>query len=196
MFDAFRPHFLLLTQDGYRRQYEPLDIDDFRAAHTVISSLGSKYMVIYNCGVGSGCSRFHKHLQLLPHEGESFDVWRDVIAQTRTMPYQAFVRTYDREMPSPEEMHSIYLDLFKKAETALGQTLSEENRAPPHNAIFDQSGMMVIPRRTAGLHGAEANAAGMLGVIWMSDVAKAEKWLELGPAEVLKTAGVPKPSAF
>ncbi|KPM39335.1 hypothetical protein AK830_g7255 [Neonectria ditissima] len=194
MFDAFRPHFLLLTQDGHRRQYEPLDVDDFRAAHTVISSLGSKYMAIYNCGVESGCSRFHKHLQIIPQAGETFNVWRDIIAQTQTLPYQAFVRAYDRGTPSPEELQTIYLDLFQQAQIALGQSVSEDNRAPPHNVIFDQTGIMVIPRRAAGLHGAEANAAGMLGVIWMSDMAKAEQWLELGPAEVLKTAGVPKSS--
>ncbi|KAH7109688.1 hypothetical protein EDB81DRAFT_704565 [Dactylonectria macrodidyma] len=191
MFNAFRPHFLLLTQDGYRRQFEPLDIDDIKAAHTVISSLTGDYMVLYNCGVESGCSRMHKHMQLIPHSEHAFDVWRNIVGKGHQMPYQAFVRTFGPDLPSIKDLFIAYLELFDQVKKALGRSMSGINEAPPHNVIFDRSGMMVIPRRSAGLNGAYANAAGMLGVIWMSNEAKAQQWIELGPSEILRTAGVP-----
>uniref|UniRef100_A0A8H7K9X0 Ap4A phosphorylase 1/2 N-terminal domain-containing protein n=1 Tax=Bionectria ochroleuca TaxID=29856 RepID=A0A8H7K9X0_BIOOC len=51
MFSSYRPHLLMLTNDGYRRQWEPLDIDDFRAATQFLSNMDQDYLVFYNCKV-------------------------------------------------------------------------------------------------------------------------------------------------
>ncbi|KAH6896773.1 hypothetical protein B0T10DRAFT_602193 [Thelonectria olida] len=194
MFSGFRPHFLLLTQNGHRKQHEPLDMDDIQALYVVLSAMKGEYMALYNCGEDSGCSRSHKHMQLIPHATATFDVWRNIMAQGPNMPYQSFVGTFPSGLPEPQELLCIYLELFQQAQNALGQSVSEGNRAPPHNVIFDRNGIMVIPRRAAGISRAGANAAGMLGVLWMSSEARAQEWMDLGPVNVLKAAGVPETS--
>ncbi|KAI5458577.1 hypothetical protein BGZ63DRAFT_426953 [Mariannaea sp. PMI_226] len=191
MFSGFRPHFLLLTQDGYRKQYEPLDFDDIHAAHSVVSALNGEYMVLFNGGEESGCSRFHKHLQLIPHADTTFDVWRDIIDRGAKVPFQSFIRRFDEGLPNSRDLLTIYLELFEQAREALKQPVSSDGRAPPHNVIFDRRGIMVIPRRTAGIGRAGANAAGMLGIVWMSDDVRAQEWMDLGPTKILQTAGVP-----
>jgi ATP adenylyltransferase len=62
---AMRPQFVLPTLD-YRSQEEFLNQLDFQASWSVLSSLRSKFMAIYNCGVNAGRSVEHKHLQVLP----------------------------------------------------------------------------------------------------------------------------------
>ncbi|KAH7108720.1 hypothetical protein EDB81DRAFT_835554, partial [Dactylonectria macrodidyma] len=140
MFNAFRPHFLLLTQDGYRRQFEPLDIDDIKAHIPSSHSLTGDYMVLYNCGVESGCSRMHKHMQLIPHSEHAFDVWRNNRwEKVIKMPYQAFVRTFGPDLPSIKDLFIAYLELFDQVKKARGRSMSGINEAPPHNVIFDRS---------------------------------------------------------
>ena len=62
---AVRPQFVLPTLE-YRSQEEFLNQLDFQASWSVLSSLRSKFMAIYNCGVNAGRSVEHKHLQVLP----------------------------------------------------------------------------------------------------------------------------------
>ncbi len=44
-----RPHLLLLTIDGSRRQYNALDRSDFAAAWSALSATGRDYFVFFNC---------------------------------------------------------------------------------------------------------------------------------------------------
>ncbi|CCF46045.1 Ap4A phosphorylase 2 [Colletotrichum higginsianum] len=64
--------------------------------------------------------------------------------------------------------------------------------AMPHNVILGRRWMVVVPRVTDGVDGAGVNAAGMLGVVWASEVGTAEKWKRLGPRRVLREVGVGK----
>ncbi|EFQ29538.1 ATP adenylyltransferase [Colletotrichum graminicola M1.001] len=75
-FCAYRPHLMLVTADGRRRQFEALDDADFGAAREVLMGLHRRggggggvrqeYLVIFNCGKKGGCSRLHKHMQVIP----------------------------------------------------------------------------------------------------------------------------------
>lgn len=58
-FCMYRPHMLLLTSDGWRRQFQQLDLDDLSAAWDVLSTLGWRYFMFFNCGKDGGCSRLH-----------------------------------------------------------------------------------------------------------------------------------------
>lgn len=58
-FCMYRPHLLLLTKDGYRRQYEQLDLQDLQAVWNVLQSLNWRYFMFFNCGKDGGCSRLH-----------------------------------------------------------------------------------------------------------------------------------------
>lgn len=69
-FSSARPHLSVLTEDGFTRQHEPLNLADINALHTVLTSLQKnskrRYLAIFNCGIDSGCSRLHKHMQVFP----------------------------------------------------------------------------------------------------------------------------------
>jgi len=61
----YRPMLLLPTLE-YAPQNDNLDRSDFAASWAVMKAFKTPQMVIYNCGVNSGSSQGHKHLQLFP----------------------------------------------------------------------------------------------------------------------------------
>ncbi|KAK1641370.1 hypothetical protein BDP81DRAFT_403458 [Colletotrichum phormii] len=94
-FCAYRPHLLLLTADGRRRQFEGLDKRDLGAAVEVLGGLNGgwgsdadadsdkekrrqEYLVIFNCGKEGGCSRLHKHMQAIPAP-DAIPMWPDLV---------------------------------------------------------------------------------------------------------------------
>ncbi|KAG5775491.1 hypothetical protein H9Q73_010833 [Fusarium xylarioides] len=72
------PHLMLLTSDGHQRQCEPLNKDDLTAVWSVLSTMGEDYVAFFNCGRDGGCSRLHKHMQLIPKPNDSFASFLDM----------------------------------------------------------------------------------------------------------------------
>ncbi|KAF4463868.1 ATP adenylyltransferase C-terminal [Fusarium albosuccineum] len=175
-FSFARPHLLLLTSDGYKRQYEPLNEDDLTAAWNQLNTLStsSDYVAFYNCGPDGGCSRLHKHLQLMPMPQGSFAAFLDNPDEHKEpkVPYQWFYRQL--ESPTPATLTNAYLDLLQQATVAL-QGNSQHNTstnsnsalgaAYPHNMILTKRWMVVIPRRRGTVNGVGTNSVGMLGVL-------------------------------
>jgi len=129
---------------------------------------------------------------------EGFELWPDVRRGQVTLPFKAFVHRFDaKEFPDPSALLEIYTSLLGQAEEALGSGWSssppdgKEKEAPPHNFVLSREWMMVVPRRAAGWKGADTNAAGVLGMLWVSDEEKMLLWMDLGPARVLAQLGVP-----
>ncbi|OIW29322.1 hypothetical protein CONLIGDRAFT_669221 [Coniochaeta ligniaria NRRL 30616] len=201
-FCVVRPHMLLVTADGFRRQYEALDLHDLAAARHVMGSSfqggggGREYMMLYNCGVDAGCSRLHKHMQILPKPGNSIGGYRLWLDDTEDMvgamiPFKHFLARF-KDLPDANGLLRVYLSLLGNAQAALrDQGENKPGHAVAHNVVLTRRWMVVIPRRRAGVDGADANAAGMLGMVWLSDEDRLKKWLEVGPADVLTQCGVP-----
>lgn len=57
----------MLVTNEFKSQFDPLDIDDFKCISSVLSEVPS--LVFYNCGVDSGASQPHKHIQVFG------DIW-------------------------------------------------------------------------------------------------------------------------
>ncbi|KAK3902249.1 hypothetical protein C8A05DRAFT_44284 [Staphylotrichum tortipilum] len=190
-FPAARPHLLILTQDGFKRQYEALTPDDLTAGRLVLSSLRTRHLLLFNCGISGGCSRLHKHMQVLPApDPATFVLWPDV--EGLKPPFRFFrYRFGPGGLPEADELARIYRALLRRAERALGCRVLLGEAAIPHNVVLDRRWLVVIPRRAAGWEGADANAAGMLGLMWLSSEEKAKLWAEKGPAAVLARLGVP-----
>ncbi|RDW90845.1 putative phosphorylase [Aspergillus mulundensis] len=191
-FCMFRPQLLLLTSDSYRRQWEPLDLDDLAAACTVLTSLdASPQVVIYNCGPRGGASRQHKHLQVLPRPPKLFP---DEQSESKAVPYKYFLRyLHDIELRSPEgqnRLFEIYRDLLAEAKESLGGNL-EDSDYIPHNVALVKEWIMVIPRRSADFEGVAANTPGMLGSVWLTSEEEMNRWKQIGPRRVLAGLGVP-----
>lgn len=196
-----RPHLMLLTTNGYRRQYEPLDMSDLAAIRNILSSMTQEYIAFFNCGRDGGCSRLHKHMQLIPKPLHSFADFLDVedgTARPPNVPFQWFYQRLDINNVDAAELTRIYTGLLQQA-TAVGQGKSEHaglalsNAACPHNLIMSKRWMIVIPRRRAGINKeAGANALGMLGVIAVATSPEMDNWVRLGLTESLRALGVPK----
>ena len=53
----------MLVTNEFKSQFDPLTLEDFKSVSSVLSEVPS--LVFYNCGVDSGASQPHKHIQVL-----------------------------------------------------------------------------------------------------------------------------------
>lgn len=51
---------------------------------------------------------------------------------------------------------------------------------------------MVTPRTRARIGTVSANAAGMIGLVWVAEKEQLEQWKEYGPTNVLGQLGIPQ----
>jgi len=185
------PQLLLLTLDSYRRQHEPLDLDDIDAALTALHQLPSMY-IIFNGGEPAGCSRVHKHMQLLKAPPVAFSLFSKPDADRSKVPFRHFVYRSEKGSGfSATQMYQGYRELLLQARQALGLGSDVNSEPCPHNVVIYQNTIIVIPRRKAYVQGTSANAGGFLGSAWMADEATAAEWISLGPRHVLAELGLP-----
>ncbi|KAK1672648.1 hypothetical protein BDP55DRAFT_615384 [Colletotrichum godetiae] len=226
-FCAYRPHLLLLTADGRRRQFEGLDERDLGAAVEVLGGLnggwggevkgvggetGQEYLVIFNCGKEGGCSRLHKHMQVIPAP-DAIPMWPDIVdsgpetkaddsgkQQQQEPPFRYFIHHFTGPSPpSTNDLTAKYKFMLRQATDLIPgrEKVVEEDGdgravAVPHNVILGRRWIVVVPRVKAGVDGADVNAVGMLGVVWASKGETVGKWRELGARRVLAEVGARK----
>ncbi|KAF4495998.1 5, 5 -P-1,P-4-tetraphosphate phosphorylase 2 [Fusarium agapanthi] len=194
-----RPHLMLLTSDGHQRQHKALNRDDLTAAWSVSSTMGDDYVVFFNCGRDGGCSRLHKHMQLIPMPNYNFASFLDSDGiEEPEVPFRWFFHRFGHSKPGVDDLVTIYSDLLRKAtDVGQGQSENADNAPPdaavPHNFLLTQRWMMVLPRRRAAVNKeAGANAIGMIGVIAVATQDEIDNWFRIGPATALAELGVPK----
>ncbi|TPX20296.1 hypothetical protein DIZ76_016184 [Coccidioides immitis] len=195
-----RPHLMLLTSDAHRKQYEPLNEKDFEAAWTALAVTTSRdYVVFYNCGQDGGCSRLHKHLQLMPMPEHSLAAFLDSEdGKEPNVPFQWFYHRLKSQHVTPPSLTTVYADLLRQA-TGVGEGRFEHagNTQPgaacPHNMILTNRWMLVLPRRRGSINKeAGVNAMGTLGLIAVATKNEIDNWVRLGLTEALRELGVPK----
>ncbi|MCJ1351771.1 MAG: hypothetical protein MMC33_001755 [Icmadophila ericetorum] len=200
-FCVFRPQFLLLTVDSYRRQHEPLMLEDLNAAWAVLSALEVPYYAAYNCTSIAGASRKHKHVQVLPRPpvhsliDDEFSLLPDRGSfDPRSLPFLCFFKPLDNidsnQSANRSELLDIYDDLLTQVRTALDIDGDEE--ICPHNVILVKEWMMLIPRRNRDFEGIATKAVGMMGSIWLASEDEFNHWIAIGPTRILSHVGVPQ----
>ncbi|KAI9708950.1 MAG: hypothetical protein M1820_003644 [Bogoriella megaspora] len=207
-----RPHLMLLTTSGFARQHTPLTTSDFAATITALNGFSCPYLAFYNCGVDGGCSRLHKHLQLLPQRSRSFASFLDAERDGRVekieedeepkIPFQWFWHRFSNpESCAVESIKGIYDGLLTRAAASIGLGQAEPaaggsvEAAVPHNMLLTKRWMVVIPRRKAAINPeAGVNALGMVGVIAVATEKEIEKWKGVGLTQALRELGVPRES--
>lgn len=203
-----RPQLLLLTTDPRIKQYEPLDRDDLAAAWQVLGAMGDddEHVVFFNCGEASSCSRLHKHMQVMPFSENhnttsvvdgSLGSSEGFVGGTE-VPFQTFSQRFDTGPMSAmnaDGLVTVYERLLSKATMALQKMPARPLTLPmnPHNVVLTKRLMLVVPRRKAGINGADANAMGMLGLVAVPDRQRMQDWVRQGPLDVLAELGVPMP---
>ncbi|KAJ5208877.1 hypothetical protein N7449_003256 [Penicillium cf. viridicatum] len=200
-FPVFRPMLLLLTVDSYCRQHEPLVLEDIEAAWSTICGLREEHYAFFNCTVLAGSSREHKHLQVIPAPGkregydEAFKLFPDDDTEPKTGPSFAHFLQRFEDLPegcvkNSEHLLEIYQRLLQQGRDAL--VLPTEVVPCPHNFVLTMRWMMVIPRRAKEFHGITANAAGMMGSIYIWNYDQLDAWKEIGPMKILAGLGLPR----
>ncbi|KAF2802702.1 uncharacterized protein BDZ99DRAFT_454376 [Mytilinidion resinicola] len=198
-FCVFRPMLILHTHK-YVPQEDDLDASDLAAAWATLATINVEvpHIALYNCGVDSGSSQGHKHLQLWPHlnlkDKKAFYLppdGKDLPFDTPTvlpdLPYQHWVVGIPRSAKPVDIIESYYL-LLRKTREALGK---EDDEAAAYNLLFTAVWMIIIPRTQKGCKGLNANGAGMLGLVWVKDAEEREEWTKHGMTEHLTRLGLP-----
>ncbi|KAF5600843.1 ATP adenylyltransferase II [Fusarium pseudoanthophilum] len=195
-----RPHLMMLTRDGYCRQYEPLNHSDFEAAWGNLASLNNAtadYVVFFNCGKDGGCSRLHKHVQLMPLPASGFvvDFLNSDSTKEPKVPFEWFYHRFQDSATAAAKGTEIYLHLLQQATEAWKASTGKDipdGQACPHNVAFTSRWIVVIPRRKAAVNKeAGVNSLGMLGVIAVATEKEIENWVKLGLTKSLRELGVP-----
>ena len=182
----------MLHTTKFEKQSDPLTLPDIDALWQTMQGLGQdKYIGIFNCGAKAGSSIGHKHMQVFPRSDHT--LFPDhLVSQSRAdgtsteplrhleVPYEHSILRIDQNGPS-SAMHKSYQDLRQR----LG--LEQDS---PHNVIVTNTWIIVIPRTQAKLGCRAANAASMLGMVWVKTEDDLKAWKEYGPMEVLAEVGL------
>ncbi|RDL36063.1 uncharacterized protein BP5553_06675 [Venustampulla echinocandica] len=185
-FCVVRPQYILHT-NVFTPQSDSLSENDLSAAWSVFSRLEMPHIIIYNCGVEAGSSLGYKHLQILPRPPkQEFDFFPNTIGiseDTCTVPGIPFQHAVKRlsAKPSTSELVDVYQTLLTRAN--IGE-------APAHNVIVVAEWMLVIPRVRPKQGGLSANAAAMVGMVWVTKTDVLQEWLDHGPMRALCGFGV------
>jgi ATP adenylyltransferase/5',5'''-P-1,P-4-tetraphosphate phosphorylase II len=198
-YPVFRPQYLLLTLDSYRSQDEPMDLQDFAASWKFLHSTPDPHFVMYNCTKDAGCSRYHKHMQILKRpelanidNSRSFRFFPDVKGSQHHAPYVYFLHQLDHvRTEGAEAIFSEYTELLRQCRKVHGLHENDTKSLCPHNVLLVKEWLIVIPRQRGSYGGVSANAAGMMGMPTIADKSSFQAWIDKGPTHILQQLGVP-----
>lgn len=190
---VYRPSLLLITRQ-FVPQTDRLDSDDLSAAWALLNQLQHKYMLIYNCGYDSGSSQGHKHMQLWHYPDEQqmgFELYPNkarsttaVTSDIANVPYCHFVLRLPSEV-NADTLVQAYDTLLNDVQ----QCHAKNGGGTAYNVVLVKDWMCLIPRRRCGLEkGAGANAAAMVGLVWI--VSNTEK--SIWSADYFRYLGIPR----
>jgi len=89
---------------------------------------------------------------------------------------------------SATEIYDRYLRLLHETRAAQQHTASGRD----YNVAIVSDWLALVPRRNHGKDGVGANAAGMLGLVWLRDQKEREGWGKLGYTDHLAYLGIPQ----
>jgi ATP adenylyltransferase/5',5'''-P-1,P-4-tetraphosphate phosphorylase II len=193
LFCVDRPQLLMLTLNSYKRQHEALDMDDIKVMLDVLRRFPSFYL-LFNCGEKGGCSRVHKHMQGLRGPPHAFKHVQSPQTPPGTIPFEYFIYWFQDgfDTYTDKEVFDVYVKYLDRCRSALGV---DKNDTPPHNVVIWADHMIVIPRRKGSHDGASANAGGMMGSVWVSNMDHVREWWRVGCSKVLRELGVANPAS-
>ncbi|KXH28308.1 inositol phospholipid synthesis protein Scs3p [Colletotrichum salicis] len=167
-------HFILATKE-FKQQTDPLERDDLAATYSCIEAYrqygeqhqghNGELYAFFNSGSHSGASQPHRHIQLLPvarmMDGLPDGVEWDVLAKQlgpqhiSELPFLTFAETIHRDM-TPDELHGIYLSLFRSAVDAVEAHIGAVNESGnggariSYNLAMTSDRLAVLPRLAEG----------------------------------------------
>ena len=176
------PMHLLLTTVEFVFQDSHLNWDDFRAVKLVLEEFSSdeaNWMVFYNCGMLSGASQPHKHIQLI------------LISEGGKVPLR------------PSDMEEIYGsmhfysfssdstddDVLKNWYDSYTKLMSYVKDGRSTNVLFTKKWMLVVPRKQLGLRDWNPNSLIFVGYFLSRSDEETKMIKEIGPLNIIKSLG-------
>jgi ATP adenylyltransferase len=197
-YPVFRPQYLLLALDSYRSQDEPMDLQDFEASWMFLHSTPDPHFVMYNCTKEAGCSRYHKHMQILKKpelasidNSNAFRFFPDEKSSEHAVPYVYFLRQLEHIRKDAPALFNEYSELLRQCRKVHGLRENDTESLCPHNVLLVKEWLIVIPRQRGSFEDVSANAAGMMGMPTVPDKSSFQAWMDKGPTHILKQLGVP-----
>lgn len=185
---------LILHTTLFVPQTNDLDVGDLTAAWAILRQMETPQMIIYNCGVEAGSSQGHKHIQIFPRlDSEQFQMFpskarsiEDVEIGISGVPFMHFV------VRLPE--NSSAKQLYTQYERLLGMTkdaLRAADAGTDYNLILVSEWIALIPRRKKGWGPFIANAANMVGSLWLRSEEQRDEMLEHPLLDMIAELGIP-----
>uniref|UniRef100_A0AAV1UWP3 ATP adenylyltransferase n=1 Tax=Peronospora matthiolae TaxID=2874970 RepID=A0AAV1UWP3_9STRA len=187
-FSIVDEHVVLATVD-LAPQEEPLDAADFRAMWTAMQELDT--FAFFNCGVESGASQPHKHMQLMTYRSMKDIMGLDTpsllyfidqqlrahsMSQTVQLPELPFCHFLHRidvaDGTDSEKAAADVVAIYDKVLRQMNSTASLKTSAQSgtssslfvsYNLLLTSSFLFMIPRKTEGFNGIEVNSIGFIG---------------------------------
>ncbi|KAG9577203.1 hypothetical protein KCU77_g13508, partial [Aureobasidium melanogenum] len=189
-YGIFRPMTVIPTRH-YALQTDDLDLSDINVAWSVLKAFQTPSLVIYNCGINAGSSQGHKHTQVFPLPIHG--LWpsratscKAISTDIKDVPFKHYVLRLPAHA-NANTVYEVYLRLLEPSREVLAKS-GEGSR--DYNVAMTADWIAVIPRRTSnGPYG--ANAAGMLGIVYLPDREERDKWSQLGYTKQLVAFGIP-----
>jgi ATP adenylyltransferase/5',5'''-P-1,P-4-tetraphosphate phosphorylase II len=143
-------HIVLSAIDKAADQGAPLGPADFGALSRVLTSF-EKGVGYYNCGIESGCTQLHKHVQFAPITQTPLF---EAMAARRRLPF--VYRSTEMAGMRPEDIRDAYLRLMEEA--GIGTDGAQ------YNFIVGKGSAVLVPRKKAQHPcGIVVNSIGMCG---------------------------------
>lgn len=162
-------HIIISSSSPKAIQGDDVIFEDCQALEHVVKGYNGKGIAYYNCGVDSGCSQMHKHMQFAPWtENPLFDV----MADGEKLPWK-YVKASLADITAKEIL---------KAYTSLKNEMKWNGS---YNFVLSNGVMALVPRRAANHPwGVNVNSLGVAGhfMIWEHS----SKIIEARPIDVLR----------
>lgn len=154
-FNVLDNHALVVTR-AFESQSERLSARDLSVLRDCVLQLNG--LGFYNCGLASGMSQPHKHLQIVPlSEPVPFDSIIRGSVNGHIPQFQFKHRCLLLDTQSPAEIAEAYLEMLSVLECL-------ESRCA-HNVLMTEDWLLVVPRTNAdGMEGLPVNALAYAGM--------------------------------
>ncbi|THH29206.1 hypothetical protein EUX98_g4982 [Antrodiella citrinella] len=210
------PHHILLVTKEFRPQTAPLMTSDLVQTYQMLLAAlaaGRKFFAFYNCGVLSGASQPHKHLQFIPIEDDGPPTEKLARSTHLEVPSKAFslnalpYANHVYRWPShlgpntnPEELSfiltSAFMSLLDLSISSIRHDPGYPQGPPSYNVLLTLEHLHLIPRREEWYVLKETqeklsvNSLGFSGMLLVKSEAELEAVKKEGIANILGGTGV------
>ncbi|KAK0512759.1 hypothetical protein JMJ35_004776 [Cladonia borealis] len=192
---------LILHTALFALQTDDLDEQNLGATWAILHRIKTPQMIIYNnCSVEAGSSQGHKHIPIFPRQdSEVFQPFPSKALSTEGItddiegvPFKHFVIRLPTGVPS-----DYVFQQYRRLLNATKSALRDANAGGDYNLVLVRECLALTPRRCKG-YGEDfiANAASMVGMMWMTSEEQRDKLLKLDLPGLSGTLGIPLQGAL